>query len=49
MKAQVDKKRRDILYSVGDMVYLSTQNLSLPSGLSRKFAAKFIGPYEIVE
>lgn len=31
------------------MVYLSTQNLSLPSGLSRKFAAKFIGPYKVVE
>lgn len=33
-----NKKRRDIEFKVGDLVYLKTTNLKLPSGLTKKFA-----------
>ncbi|GJE94878.1 hypothetical protein PsYK624_110540 [Phanerochaete sordida] len=33
---------------VGDLVYLSTENLALPKGRARKLAPKFIGPYPVV-
>ena len=49
MKRSADHKRRDITFQVGDLVYLNTRNLSLPSGMSKKFAAKFIGPYPVVK
>ncbi|KAL1937390.1 hypothetical protein VTO73DRAFT_13796 [Trametes versicolor] len=35
-------------YSVGDMVYLSTKNLTLPKNRARKLAPKFIGPYKVI-
>ena len=38
-----------ILYYVGDHVYLSTQNLTLPKGRARKLVPKYIGPYKIVK
>ena len=37
------------LYHVGDHVYLSTQNLTLPKGRARKLVPKYIGPYEVVK
>ena len=37
------------LYHVGDHVYLSTQNLTLPKGRARKLVPKYIGPYKIVK
>ncbi|KDQ49405.1 hypothetical protein JAAARDRAFT_85535, partial [Jaapia argillacea MUCL 33604] len=33
---------------VGDMVYLSTENLALLKGHARKLMLKFVGPYEIM-
>jgi hypothetical protein len=33
----------------GDLVYLSTKNISFPKGLARKFLPKFVGPYRILE
>ncbi|OJT05306.1 Transposon Ty3-I Gag-Pol polyprotein, partial [Trametes pubescens] len=36
-------------FSVGDLVYLSTKNLSVPKGRARKLVPKFIGPYKILE
>ena len=36
-------------FSLGDLVYLSTKNLSLPKGGAKKLLPKFIGPYKIVE
>ncbi|KAG0692130.1 hypothetical protein DFH29DRAFT_1009311 [Suillus ampliporus] len=33
----------------GDLVYLSTVNLSLPKGRARKLAPKFIGPFKILD
>ena len=45
MKQQADKKRRGIDFTVGDYVWLKTDHLQLPEGLTRKFAAKFAGPF----
>ena len=45
-------KRRDgdvPIFRVGDLVYLSTANLSLPKGRARKLAPKYIGPYAVLE
>ena len=36
-------------FSLGNLVYLSTKNLSLPKGRAKKLLPKFIGPYKIVE
>jgi len=33
----------------GDLVYLSTKNISFPKGLARKFLPKFIGLYLVLE
>ncbi|KAJ2968911.1 hypothetical protein NUW54_g13085 [Trametes sanguinea] len=43
-----NRKRRPVPFEVGDLVYLSTKNLSLPKGLARKLAPKFVGPYKII-
>ena len=32
-------------YHVGDHMYLSTQNLTLPKGRARKLVPKYIKPY----
>ena len=37
------------LYHVGDHVYLSTQNLTLPKGRVRKLVPKYIGTYKVVK
>lgn len=34
---------------VGEMVYLSTENLKLPKGRAKKLLPRFIGPYEILK
>ena len=36
-------------FSPGDLVYLSTKNLSVPKGWAKKLLSKFIGLYKIVE
>ncbi|CAD6961545.1 unnamed protein product [Tilletia controversa] len=42
-------KRRSVTppYQVGEMVYLSTKNLKLPSGRASKLLPRYIGPYKI--
>lgn len=47
MKAATDHHRRDIHFSVGDRVWLSTSHLPLREG-TRKLAEKWIGPYEVL-
>ena len=37
------------LYHVGDHMYLSTQNVTLPKGRARKLVPKYIGPYKVVK
>ena len=36
-------------YHMGDHVYLSTQNLTLPKGRARKLVPKYIRPYKVVK
>ena len=43
------KCRTSDLYHVGDHVYLSTQNLTLPNSRVRKLVPKYIGPYKVVK
>ena len=37
------------IYHVGDHLYLSTQNLTLPKGRARKLVPKSIGPYKVMK
>lgn len=48
MATQANARRRDVSFKVGDKVRLATANLSLPSTMSRKLTARFVGPF-IVE
>lgn len=48
MARQANSGRRDATFAVGDKVRLSTAHLSLPATLSKKFKARFIGPYEVI-
>ena len=41
-------RRRAMPYTVGDKVYLSTENLNLPKGRARKLMPKYVGPYSIL-
>ncbi|PIL30265.1 hypothetical protein GSI_07443 [Ganoderma sinense ZZ0214-1] len=36
-------------FELGDLVYVSTKNMSLPKGYARKLAPRYIGPYRIVQ
>ncbi|KAJ3529364.1 hypothetical protein NMY22_g9024 [Coprinellus aureogranulatus] len=44
-----NKKRRLAPFVKGDLVYLSTRNLSFPKGLARKLIPRYIGPFKIIE
>jgi hypothetical protein len=44
-----NRKRKEAPFVIGDLVYLSTVNLSLPKGRARKLAPKFIGPFKILK
>ena len=37
------------MFETGDLVYLSTANLSLPKGQARKLAPKYVGPFSVLE
>jgi hypothetical protein len=43
-----NKHRRQSPFIKGDLVYLSTKNISFPTGLARKLIPKYIGPYAIL-
>ena len=47
MATQANKHRRIVPFREGSYVWLSTEHLRLPSGLSRKLASKFVGPFLI--
>lgn len=42
-----NKERQDVQFKVGDKVKLSTINLNLPSTMSKKLAARFLGPFKV--
>ena len=44
-----NRKRQAVPFKGGDLVYLSTKNITFPKGLARKLLPKFIGPYKIVK
>ena len=44
-----NRKRRVSPFQKGDLVYLSTKNISFAKGLARKLLPKFIGPYKILQ
>lgn len=47
MAKYADQHRRDILLTVGDLVYVSTGTLPLARSLSRKLAPRWVGPFPI--
>lgn len=44
-----NRKRVASPFAADDFIYLSTKNITLPKGMSRKLAPKFVGPYPIIE
>jgi hypothetical protein len=46
---KANKRRRPCPFVKGDLVYVSTKNISFPKGTSRKLVPKFVGPYRILE
>ena len=46
---QANKKRRPATFQEGDLVYLSTKNISMPKGRARKLAPKYLGPFPITK
>jgi hypothetical protein len=44
---QANKKCAPATYKEGDLVYLSTKNISMPKGRARKLAPKYLGPFPI--
>lgn len=48
-RSEDDKRGEQDPLKAGDLVYLSTENLNLPTKRARKLVPKFIGPYEIID
>ena len=48
-KAYADRSRRDVKYSRGDLVLLSSKNLHFPEAQCPKFMPKFIGPFRVID
>ncbi|KAJ9526146.1 hypothetical protein QJQ45_009579 [Haematococcus lacustris] len=44
-----NKGRRDVEFSSGQLVLLSTKNLRLKSGKAKKLLLRFIGPFKVLE
>ncbi|KAJ9519165.1 hypothetical protein QJQ45_007723 [Haematococcus lacustris] len=42
-----NKRRRDVTFSVGDSVLLSTKNLRNAPGKARKFLPRYVGPFKV--
>ena len=49
MAIQANKRRHDVDISVGSKAWLSTEHLKLAPGLTCKLAAKWAGPFPVVE
>ena len=49
MAIQANKRRHDVDVSVGSKAWLSTKHLKLAPGLTYKLAAKWAGPFPVVE
>jgi transposase InsO family protein len=44
-----NRQRRPAPFTEGDLVYISTKNLSVPKGRARKLVPKYIGPYRVLK
>jgi hypothetical protein len=44
-----NRSRRPSPFAVGNLVYLSTKNISFPPGRARKLIPKYVGPYRITQ
>ena len=44
-----NRKRRAVPFKEGDLVYLSSKNISFAKGLARKLIPKYVGPYRILQ
>jgi hypothetical protein len=44
-----NQHRRDVSFKEGEMVWLSTQNLKLSDGVTKKLSSKYTGPFKILE
>jgi hypothetical protein len=43
------RRREDDTFAVGDLVYVSTANLSLPKGRAVKLLPKYVGPFKVLD
>ena len=43
----VNKKRREITFQVGEKVWLDSRNLGIPTELSIKWSARWVGPLSV--
>jgi len=48
-KKYADKSRRHVTFAAGDQVLLSTRNLAIQPGFSKKLLPRFIGPFTTKE
>jgi hypothetical protein len=49
-KSYADRRRRPLVFDVGDYVYLKVTPMKKKRfGVRRKLAARFVGPYKILE
>jgi hypothetical protein len=46
---QANRKRLTANFKEGDLVYLSTKNISIPKGRARKLAPKYLGPFPVTK
>jgi hypothetical protein len=44
-----NQKRQPVPFQNGDLVYLSSKNISFPRGLARKLIPKYLGPHRILK
>lgn len=52
MKVNIDKKRRDVVFEVGDMVHLKIQpykHCTMATRMNEKFAPHYFGPYKVIQ
>ena len=49
MANQYDRSRKDIVFKIGDLVYLDASDLKKPPGLAHKLLPQFRGPFKILE
>jgi hypothetical protein len=48
-KAYADTKRREVIFKKSDLVLLSTANLHIKKGSTRKLLPRFMGPFSVIK